>query len=394
MNRKRSRRHGLTAVLTACIGLLILSACGQPMGTPSNATPRSGDQYFSRALASMRSARSYHMIGIRPARKWQIDLTASSGRVIIEELSTPDGDSSYIDSDGARYLKAGASFLASNAVVAQNAAGRWIALPAAYPHSIDNAANLSTTAACILGRHGTTTVRGQANVAGVPVVEVDDLGDVAGSFPGKFFFAAGGGDLVQIIQTGPGHPGGPDTRCADGLVLFPVSAADVGTFLFDGWSAKFTAIAPADAISLEDAPFCGTPLGQELSVAAQQYLLASFHWNKAILAVSESCGCNHGATYSQFRSAVLAEVAANQAYGAAISRLTVTGNTLVDAQALVAATQAEDQLFLTAAATPNFATYNAYANAIDQARNRAGDAAWILRSDLDLGQSSCSYVIP
>lgn len=342
----------------------------------------------------MRSARSYHMIGMRPARKWRIDLTASSGRVIIEELSTPDGDSSYIDSDGARYLKAGASFLGSNAVVAQNTAGRWIALPAAYPDSIDNAANLSTTAGCILGRHGTTTVRGQANVAGVPVVEVDDLGDVAGSFPGKFFFAAGAGDLVQIIQTGPGHPGGPDATCADGLSLFPVSAADIGTFLFDGWGAKFTAIAPADAVSLDDAPFCGTPLGQELSLAAQQYLLASFQWNKAILAVSESCGCNHNATYSQFRSAVLAEVAANVAYGAAISRLAVTGKALVDAQALVAATQAEDQLFLAAAATPSFTTYHAYANAIDQARNRDGDAAVILRSDLGLGQSSCSYVIP
>jgi hypothetical protein len=394
MNRKRSGRRVPVVVLTTCVGLLILSACGQPGGTQGKATPQPADRYFSRALTAMRSAGSYHTIGTRAAESWRIDLTVRSGQVVIEELSTPEGNLSYINSDGARYLKAGASFLASNAVIAQHLAGRWIGLHGTYPRSIDDPANLSKTADCVLGRHGTATVSGTVTVAGVPAVEVDDEGDVPGSFPGKFYFAVGTGDLVQVVATGPGHPGGIDTACAGGLSLYPGSAVEIGTYLFDGWRGHFAVSAPTGAVNLDDAPFCGTPLGQRLSQAAQQYLEASFQWNGAMVVVSASCGCNSNATYSEFRSAVLMEVAANEAYGAAMGRLAVTGKAQADAQALVADIHAEDHVFQAAAATPSFSTYNVYANAIDQARNRAGDAASILRSDLGLGESTCSYMIP
>ena len=394
MNRKRTGRRAPVAVLATCVGLLVLSACGQFGGTHGQATPQPADQYFPRALAAMRSAGSYHMIGTRAATGWRIELTVRSGQVITEELSTAAGNLSYVDSDGARYLKAGASFLTSNTVVAQHLAGRWIGLHGTYPRSIDDPANLAKTADCILGRHGTTTVSGTVKVAGVPAVEVDDEGDVPGSFPGKFYFAVGTGDLVQVVATGQGHPGGIDTACAGGLSLYPGSPVEIGTYLFDGWRGRFAVSAPSGAISLDDPPFCGTPLGQELSHAAQQYLIASYEWNRAILLVSASCGCRSNATYSDFRSAVLMEVAANEAYGAAMGRLAVTGKAQADAQALVADIHAEDQVFQAAAATPSFRTYNGYANAIDQARNRAGDAASLLRSDLGLGQSTCSDISP
>jgi hypothetical protein len=394
MNTKRSRFHLPLAVLTPCIGLVILSGCGQLGSTESTTTSQPAGHYFSRGLAAMQSANAYHMVGIRAAQNWRIDLTVQSGRVITEELSTAEGNLSYIDSHGARYLKAGAAFLASNAVIAEHLAGQWIGLNGTFPPSIDDPANLSKTADCVLGRHGSATVKGAATIAGVPTVEVDDVGDVPGSFPGKFYFAVATGDLVQVIATGPVHPGGMDAICAGGLSLNPGSAAEMGTYLFDGWRSHFVATAPSSAINLDDAPFCGSPLGQQLSQAAQQYLAASFEWNRAIVVVAASCGCNSNATYSEFRAAVLQEVAANELYAVAMGRLAVTGKALADAQALVADTQAEDQVFRAAAATPGFATYNAYTNAIGQARNRQGAAALTLRSDLGVGKSTCSYVIP
>jgi hypothetical protein len=283
---------------------------------------------------------------------------------------------------------------ASNAVIAEHLAGQWIGLNGTFPPSIDDPANLSKTADCVLGRHGSATVKGAATIAGVPTVEVDDVGDVPGSFPGKFYFAVATGDLVQVSATGPVHPGGMDAICTGGLSLNPGSVAEMGTYLFDGWRSHFVATAPSSAINLDDAPFCGSPLGQQLSQAAQQYLAASFEWNRAMVVVAASCGCNSNATYSEFRAAVLQEVAANELYAVAMGRLAVTGKALADARALVADMHTEDQVFRAAAATPGFATYNAYTTAIGQARNRAGAAASILRSDLGLGDSTCSYVIP
>ncbi len=387
----RSRVHRLLLVSPV---VAALAACGAPVSSNLPAQDTSAAAIFDVAQGSMRSASSYHLTIAGKDPSARLDVSVTGPGQLQANLSEPQQSFAYIALGKDEYLKASASFYDSNPVLAHNVADKWVTLPQSGLIPLLDLADTKKAARCLLGRHGTLTKIGTTTLGGAQVVEIDDRGELAGTSPARFFFSADARrDLLQIEQTGVGTAGAGDDSCGPFLGGVPKTEAALSTIRIDGWRAHFEVAPPAQPIDLTASPYCGTPLGTQLSPAAQQFLLAVFELNRALFTVSQSCGCD-GQNYLLLRQAVAAEVAADDKFAAALQRISATGQLKADLNAEVVAIYASNQLLRQAAATSNIYQYATYSDAIGQSKGQVVQASLRVRADLGLGSSTCSFTLP
>jgi hypothetical protein len=261
---------------------------------------------------------------------------------------------------GLQFLKAPAAFYADkNPVLAASAADQWIIVPkdeSLIP--LTSVVDLAKTADCIVGRHGTLKKVGISTMDGLPVIEVDDGGNVPSGTPAHFYFSPTTGQLAGIDVVGASTPGGTDPTCNGGLGIYTTSFVSVQKYRFDHWGAVLNVQMPPGSIDLSHSPWCGAIIGSGLNAAVRQYLVAANTYNQKAAAMSASgCGCETG-NWLIFSDAARAEINFSDEFSRAVGAIAFQGQAKADANAVVVSYNSRNGIIRQGLASGNFTGYH------------------------------------
>lgn len=350
---------------------------------------KSADGIFADGRAALAILGSYHAHATSSGTT--LDLYYQSAGAVRQELVDGTRLVKMIEADGNLYVNGNAAFYGREPVLALHAADQWITAKA-NPAVLDSTASSPQTGAeCMFDHHGRLTRRGLETINGRRVVEVDDAGDRSGSTPARYFFAVDDGpmDMLRVIVTGPTHPGAFVDRCINGLGIQSRTNRKGERIDFTEQNGSLDVTAPANAISLNDSPFCGDAFNFDLPGEIQQYMATVYDRNVVAAKVEAECGCP-SPTLASLRLAYSDDAAGEQAYLDGVQKMTLP---TVDQRAararLLPAVQAVIRAERSAIATSQYSSL-----AVAQAWDNESIAAGQFRSALGLPQSTCSYSRP
>ncbi len=364
-----------------------------PSAPAADAAHLSAAGLMSAAKIAIGGAGSYHLLASSGAASE--DITVGGPKDASIDLKSPAGTVSMMQTGGLQFLKAPAVFYADkNPVLAKNAADQWIIIPieeSLIP--LTSVLNLSRTADCIVGRHGTLKKVGPMTLDGQSVVEVDDAGEIPSGTPAHFFFSRDGGQLLGIDVIGASTPGGADPTCNGGLGIHTDSFSTVEKYRFDHWGSTLNVRMPG-GIDLTQKPWCSTIVGSGLNATVQQFLLAAYILNQRYTTVeANGCGCQSG-NWFIFSDAAVAEINASEEFAQSVGAIAFSGQAKTDAASLVQAFHGRDAVMRQGLAKGTFSGFHAIDPQRAPYETAIGVALLSLRADLALRAGTCTYMMP
>ena len=380
----------------AIVVLLIVAVVALAFGGNGNSpqvASSSADKIVSDAALIVGSWSSYHAHLQAQSGQGSADVKYADSTSMSIDTTKADTHVQLLTTSNRYFIAGNAAFYKNNPVLAQHAAERWIEVKGSTSLLSPADSAPAVGANCILQTHGTLTKKGALTVNGRKAIEIDDAGDKPGTTPAKLFIATDGRlDLLRVEETGVTN-GTPDKRCVNGFGSAITNRSALATVDFDQINGHIDVSVPSGVVNLDDPPFCGTPVSQDLSVAAQQFLLLLYDGYVRDAKIAAECGCPTP-RFDQFHQAMVDILANDTAYMNGLLQLpldptqrAVADKAVVAFKPLIANDTAQAQAGSFAQAQP---LYDAH----DQLSQAAGDAAQVLHQALGVPADTCSFDAP